>query len=105
MRRVGTLQLRLSGWRIGLEIPAHIARRESHRSRAADVEVREVLTHATTMLEYVAERRRHIGEPRVEDEVGEDPPRKVTQRIDDIALRTETRSRIVRQGRRRPHVA
>ncbi len=69
MGRVGALQLLLSGGRLRFEIARDVTRGQALGTQAGNCQVREILAHATPVLEDVLQRRRDLGESRVVGEI------------------------------------
>src|SRR5262245_54644818 len=57
MRGISSNELRCAGRREGFEITADVTRGQPDCTQAADLKVREILTHAAPGLEYLLERR------------------------------------------------
>ena len=92
VRCVGADEPGPAGRREGLDVAAHVARRQSDRPQAPHREVGEVLAHTAARREHARQRRRHVGEPGVE-----------LERLEDVAAqRVGRRRRSTATGRERP---
>ena len=86
---VGPDEPRLTRGRRRNEIPAHVSRRESNRPQAADLEMGEVLTDATTKPQHLVQRRADVRGRLVVAEIVVNPPCEVQQRLQPRPSRRE----------------
>src|SRR5579871_5694220 len=65
MRGIGANQLRLIWWRLGDQVAAHIARRQTKRSQTGNLQLGKILAYAAATPENFRQRRANTGGRRI----------------------------------------
>ena len=104
VRRVGPPQLRTPGGRLGLEVAADVARRQSPHAQCAGHQVGEILAHAAPLRHHLRQRGVDLGARAVIGEAGVDAMHQLQRRLGQRPARRQAGRRKFAQDPQPRHV-